>query len=302
MNTHASSLSTLGMTKDPNPPRPRILHRARNLLTTKGEPVPAIADTLLAANPDPDYVPLRRRRTEGGTGFGGSIRRTLSQVKDVGTTVARRASFKRSRSSPSSPPPPTAYAETKTPVVLEEKAAGGSATFTLSPVYWVKRRKSHRRAQSDSTLPTLDHAVPGDNRLSLSGPGPSPFHHSPHRPAQTRMSSLPESPSLEQQQHEQPQPQQQQTPAQISVPAVAQPASGLDATVPPLLQQGVPMLKVSAKKQKRYVFRLDPDQGQIVWESKKLRYSECFLLMVPVPVSLPPAIFSNPPHALYNKV
>ncbi|PCH36823.1 PLC-like phosphodiesterase [Wolfiporia cocos MD-104 SS10] len=45
----------------------------------------------------------------------------------------------------------------------------------------------------------------------------------------------------------------------------------VDVTVPQLLQQGVPMLKVSAKKQKRYVFKLDPDQGQIVWESKKLR-------------------------------
>ncbi|KIP07397.1 hypothetical protein PHLGIDRAFT_89622 [Phlebiopsis gigantea 11061_1 CR5-6] len=31
------------------------------------------------------------------------------------------------------------------------------------------------------------------------------------------------------------------------------------------------MLKVSAKKQKRYFFRLDPDEGQIIWHSKKLR-------------------------------
>ncbi|KAH9931556.1 PLC-like phosphodiesterase [Fomitopsis serialis] len=52
---------------------------------------------------------------------------------------------------------------------------------------------------------------------------------------------------------------------------VAQDSSMLDVTVPQLLQQGVPMLKVSAKKQKRYVFKLDPDQGQIVWQSKKLR-------------------------------
>ncbi|KAH9934113.1 PLC-like phosphodiesterase [Amylocystis lapponica] len=52
---------------------------------------------------------------------------------------------------------------------------------------------------------------------------------------------------------------------------VAQASSGADVTVPPLLQQGVPMLKVSAKKQKKYIFRLDPDQGQVVWQSKKLR-------------------------------
>ncbi|KZT08084.1 1-phosphatidylinositol-4,5-bisphosphate phosphodiesterase 1 [Laetiporus sulphureus 93-53] len=52
---------------------------------------------------------------------------------------------------------------------------------------------------------------------------------------------------------------------------VAQDSSMLDVVVPQLLQQGVPMLKVSAKKQKRYIFKLDPDQGQIVWESKKHR-------------------------------
>ena len=33
------------------------------------------------------------------------------------------------------------------------------------------------------------------------------------------------------------------------------------------------MLKVSGRKQKNIVFRLDPDQGQIIWESKKHRIS-----------------------------
>jgi phosphatidylinositol phospholipase C delta len=44
-----------------------------------------------------------------------------------------------------------------------------------------------------------------------------------------------------------------------------------DVTVPQLLQQGTPMTKVSAKERKRAVFRLDPDIGQIIWESKKHR-------------------------------
>ncbi|KII91890.1 hypothetical protein PLICRDRAFT_136450 [Plicaturopsis crispa FD-325 SS-3] len=44
-----------------------------------------------------------------------------------------------------------------------------------------------------------------------------------------------------------------------------------DVAVPQLLQQGTPMTKVSAKRQKRYVFRLDADQGEIHWESKKSR-------------------------------
>ncbi|KAI0672187.1 1-phosphatidylinositol-4,5-bisphosphate phosphodiesterase 1 [Trametes maxima] len=75
------------------------------------------------------------------------------------------------------------------------------------------------------------------------------------------MASLPESPATE----------KQHAPEKPVAP-VAQPSASTDATVPQLLQQGVPMLKVSAKKQKRYIFRLDPDQGQIIWESKKLRF------------------------------
>ncbi|KAI0357698.1 PLC-like phosphodiesterase [Trametes cingulata] len=104
------------------------------------------------------------------------------------------------------------------------------------------------------------------------------------------MASLPESPVTEQQaqtqthadvvetqvqaQTQEPTPDQPQTLPQLDVPIspVAQPSSSADATVPQLLQAGVPMLKVSAKKQKRYIFRLDPDQGQIIWESKKLRF------------------------------
>ncbi|EIM87228.1 uncharacterized protein STEHIDRAFT_146709 [Stereum hirsutum FP-91666 SS1] len=54
-------------------------------------------------------------------------------------------------------------------------------------------------------------------------------------------------------------------------PPADQKPSMADFTVPQLLQQGTPMTKVSAKKQQRVVFRLDPDQGQIIWESKKHR-------------------------------
>jgi phosphatidylinositol phospholipase C, delta len=46
-----------------------------------------------------------------------------------------------------------------------------------------------------------------------------------------------------------------------------------DVVVPSLLQKGVPMTKVSASRQKTYVFQLDPDQGQIHWESKKPKFS-----------------------------
>ena len=103
------------------------------------------------------------------------------------------------------------------------------------------------------------------------------------------MASLPESPASEQQQQES---ELLQKEYHLDIAPVAQPSSGTDATVPQLLRQGVPMLKVSAKKQKRYVFKLDPDQGQIVWESKQLRFSECGSF--PRPVPCPPSFLAKP--------
>ena len=58
---------------------------------------------------------------------------------------------------------------------------------------------------------------------------------------------------------------------------IAQCTSTTDVTVPDLLQKGTPMIKVSGKKQKNVVVRLDPDQGQIIWESKKHRINASFL-------------------------
>lgn len=51
--------------------------------------------------------------------------------------------------------------------------------------------------------------------------------------------------------------------------------SGEDVKVPLLLQQGTPMTKVSAKKKKTVVFKIDPDEGCIMWESKKSGRSAC---------------------------
>lgn len=42
-----------------------------------------------------------------------------------------------------------------------------------------------------------------------------------------------------------------------------------DFDVPHAVQQGTQLLKVSAKKVKTQTFRIDQDQGQILWESKK---------------------------------
>ncbi|KAK0443966.1 PLC-like phosphodiesterase [Desarmillaria tabescens] len=48
--------------------------------------------------------------------------------------------------------------------------------------------------------------------------------------------------------------------------------SHLEVQVPLILQKGTPMVKVSSKKRRQVVFRLDPDQGRIVWEGKVHRY------------------------------
>ena len=42
-----------------------------------------------------------------------------------------------------------------------------------------------------------------------------------------------------------------------------------DVKVPVLLQVGIPMLKVSEKNVKTRAFKIDPDQGLILWDSKK---------------------------------
>jgi phosphatidylinositol phospholipase C delta len=61
--------------------------------------------------------------------------------------------------------------------------------------------------------------------------------------------------------------------ASSSMQHVAEKSSMADVTVPLLLREGVQMTKVSPGKEKSYKFQLDPDQGQIIWQSKKLRIS-----------------------------
>ena len=59
----------------------------------------------------------------------------------------------------------------------------------------------------------------------------------------------------------------------VDTPISTSPAVVGDIRVPLLLQQGTPMTKVSLKRHKKFVFRLDADLGQIVWESKQLKIS-----------------------------
>ena len=54
---------------------------------------------------------------------------------------------------------------------------------------------------------------------------------------------------------------------------VSETTAAQDLSVSQLLLQGTPMIKVSASKQKTYTFRIDPDEGQLQWESKKQKIS-----------------------------
>ena len=67
-------------------------------------------------------------------------------------------------------------------------------------------------------------------------------------------------------------------------------SAGQDLSVPQILVQGMAMIKVSASKQKQYVFRIDPDEGQLQWESKRTKSGMAFnrWLMRSVSHDLPP--------------
>jgi len=114
----------------------------------------------------------------------------------------------------------------------------------------LQKRKGHARSQSDvhGTRPALvlSNGAPVIKRSST----------------QPQLPSVPErtAPAVAE-------------PTPVIVKPHDEPSSIADVSVPQLLQQGTPMTKVSNKKSKKVVFRLDPDQGQIVWESQSQKIS-----------------------------
>lgn len=233
-----------------------MLQRAANLLTTRGEPVPAVADLHDGERP---VTPTRRSTDSGSLGIRGSIRRKLREVKDVSTNIARSRSRSAKRSA-STAPNPSAPA-----VDFDLRASTSSPAALSSDSTGAETRTRHKRSQSE-VLPTS----PWASQAHSSGSPVFSFTVEEHRePEPLTLSSDPTLVSSTSESHH-PEESRSTSPA-------ARDSSMLDVTVPQLLQQGVPMLKVSAKRQKRCIFRLDPDQGQIVWESKKLRISMSFL-------------------------
>lgn len=70
-------------------------------------------------------------------------------------------------------------------------------------------------------------------------------------------------------------------------------AAAGEFVVPPELAEGVPMLKVSAKKVQQRTFRLDADKGTLEWESKRGGTSTSTVpLRAPVALHVPPVVLT----------
>ena len=134
---------------------------------------------------------------------------------------------------------------------------------------WTDEAKKQHRCKSEvhTSMPILHHSstMPAQST-------PSRDQHRPSFGSASNTGQLSSSPSTGQILQESASEPALDTDGEESS-AVAQESGMLDGTIPEELLKGTLMLKVSAKKQKRYVFKLDPDLGQISWQSKKERIS-----------------------------
>jgi hypothetical protein len=122
----------------------------------------------------------------------------------------------------------------------------------------IPRVKSEPRPHDNGVarLPTISGSLPT--------PHSSP-HHSGDAGGPSSLRTIPQSPSSAQQSPTAP---PSNSPRQTSAEVMS------NIAIPNLLRLGTPMTKVSAKKQKHVLLKLDPEQGQIVYMTTKLRYSE----------------------------
>jgi len=269
-------------TAGPSPPV-SPLRRAKNILTSLGQPSPELRDIMLLdesavdleedespstpfLTPQPSPSPSRlslRRNTGSGSGGGSSPLASLRRVRDATVQLVR------SKSSGERSPAGRPKRQHKT-----EKVRHGRSLSDAIPA--TSRSPASQAATVTVkgllfTPPGSPHSVSITTQSPSRAPSVSPRSASVPLPAlNMHLESFPLPPSSPMPLS--PVPNEDHPPP---VP-VAQTASTLDLTVPDLLQSGIPMIKVSGKKQTNVVFRLDPDQGQIIWESKKHRISACF--------------------------
>ena len=265
--------------KETDGPSPPVspLKRAINILTSRGLPSPELRDIFLdesavdmeedetssspflSPRPSPSPSRLSLRRNTGSGSGGSSPLASLRRMKDATVSLVRsKSSGERG-------------AGVHPKRQFQSDKLRHSRTGSLSDAIFASSRSPVRQASAKGLLftPASPPSVTITTQSPSRAPSTSPRRATDPLPALNNMhlasfSSSPMSSSL----------------LVLDDPAVpvpeAQSASTLDLTVPDLIQRGTPMIKVSGRKQTNVVFRLDPDQGQIIWESKKHRISACF--------------------------
>lgn len=249
-----------------------------NILTSRGVPTLELRGIILDENvvdteedessstpflspqPSPSGSRLSsRRNTRSGSAGGSSPLASLRRVKDATVSLVR------------------------------SKSSGDRSPAGFPKRQSMSMKMQHSRSQSDANPPATSRS-PGKQAATLTvksllfTPPGSPLSvnittQSPSRDPYVSPPSAPVSlPALNLHLESLPLPPMSSSPLspvlnEDHLPANPAPhsASTLDLTVPDVLQSGTPMTKVSGRKQTSVVFRLDPDQGQIIWESKKHR-------------------------------
>lgn len=230
-----------GSSTHPSFPR-RVLQRAQNLLTTSGEPIAALQDTI--PNPKrlsvPEPASPNRRRLSESSNHNNSNHIGASIKQYVNGAIIRTKSVSRPKAGASRP-------------------SFSSDARPLSYIPSTRNRSSSGSSASEIAAHSGSEKGLGELYVDVDTP---PVRTPTNTSAADETRPMHESPTARRVEH-----------GALVVEAGAENGEDPDAVddikVPALLQQGTPLLKVSAKKVKTRVFRLDPDQGHILWPSKK---------------------------------
>ncbi|PPQ68017.1 hypothetical protein CVT24_002926 [Panaeolus cyanescens] len=273
------------------------LRRAENLLQSNGQPIKEL-DIDDAGDDRPTVRRKSRLGSGSGTtgessglgiagGIGASIKRRLTTLKDRSRAFALGRSNS-TNSHPKTPrddaPRPITRAFTELNSKLVDSALGNGR-----PGFHRSRHSVGSMSQASSPHSDLGAGVNGRNgRNALSVLLPTMSEHVDHQEEHVssterpKLSSRSEStvvPATVSGSADRPHgtedvaqpssPTHHQSPSKLAVPPRNLPRRLSSVHIPESLQTGTIMTKVSMKKQKAFLFRLDAALGQIVWESKK---------------------------------
>ncbi|TFK64981.1 PLC-like phosphodiesterase [Pluteus cervinus] len=273
----------------------RPLQRANNLLTSHGQVVlPELADESSASSPSSSPKKVSRRS------LGDSLKRKFQAAKarwDTSSTSTspKKASFHENISSSSLPPIVRSHS-------INASLLSQPSTNKSNKARWGgKRRAGHARSHTETATPTPP-PVTITNNNETRPDIPPPLIFTPSTSSSSSSSSLPSSTKdlplpvthrsrsqsftrllLENMVNSPLSDCSDMVSGQTSThfcsrlcPPLEHDATGGkhavvvgEVAVPEQLQRGTFITKVSNKKLKRILFSLDPDQGQIIWESNR---------------------------------